>query len=182
MKYYTVCFVQCVLSLIKMSRFMYGPWTSTRLMWMYYLKSRYQRLVLTRNFDDIYIVKCMSDVITNQTNPCRKHTPYQILYCVCWISSQTGIARKNTWCWIFRITQPHRYTQILLILFEYLPPWSIFIIFNNSNCVLIAYDKTILRHFNKFYYYNTWSRSRSLSVVSLNSMTCISHGVWRTLK
>lgn len=85
MKYCTVCFVPCVLSLIKMSRFMYGPWTSTRLMWVYYLKSRYQRLVLTRNFDDIYIVKCMSDVITNQTNPCRKHTPYQILYCVCFL-------------------------------------------------------------------------------------------------
>lgn len=42
-------------------------------------------VVLTRNFDDIYIVKCMSDVITNQTNPCRKHTPYQILYCVCFL-------------------------------------------------------------------------------------------------
>lgn len=65
-----------------------------------YLEFRYQRSVLTTHFDDIYIVICKSDGITDQPNHCRKHILYQIL--IFRTSSQTGIARRNTWCLIFR--------------------------------------------------------------------------------
>lgn len=106
-----------ILRSTKMSHFTCGPWTNTLLLKVYYLESRYQRSVFTTHFDDIYVVICKSDGITDQPNHCRKHILYQILYCVFRTSSQTGIARRNTWCLIFRNTQLQGYTQILLTLY-----------------------------------------------------------------